>query len=176
MGRRRRTTSPQGIAVDVTNVYWSTLSSAGGVVAKVPLAGGVPTILASGQAGVYAVSIDSSNVYWTAWSMSGAVMKVALGGGAPITLAASQSFPEAIAVDDANVYWTVFIQPAYAGLESGAVMRVGTSGGAPVTMASGPSAPQAVVVDEASNGSFRGPLPRLPFGASASSEVEQEEI
>src|SRR5205814_7527236 len=81
---------PLAIAVDPTNVYWVNGGTrepgtfnrhADGSTMKVPLAGGVPVTLASGQRGHDAVAIDATSVYWANYctrdnTRDGAVMKV----------------------------------------------------------------------------------------------------
>jgi formylglycine-generating enzyme required for sulfatase activity len=131
---------PAAIAVDATNAYWT--DSADGTVMKVPLDGGVPTLLASGQTPEFVTSfptpiaVDATSVYWT---NTHAVMKVALGGGAPTTLATGLSQPGAMAVDATNVYWTDG--------SAGAVMKVPLGGGTPVTLASVATTPNSIAVD-----------------------------
>jgi von Willebrand factor type D domain/Bacterial Ig-like domain (group 2) len=113
---------PDAIAVDATSVYWTTsqsyLTPAGtysavGAVMKVPIAGGTPTTLASGQGGS-AIAIDATSVYWTNY-LGGTVMKVPIAGGTPTTLASGQD-SYAIAVDATSVYWTNY--------NSGTVMKI----------------------------------------------------
>jgi hypothetical protein len=88
--------------VDATHVYWTTDVA----VMKVPVNGGAPTILASGQKFPGGIVVDAANVYWTnGWDV-GTVMKVPLGGGTPTILASGQVTPGAIAVDATSVYWT----------------------------------------------------------------------
>ena len=55
---------------------------------KVPLGGGTPTTLASGQFDPVGIAVDATSVYWVnsgsnTGSADGTVMKVPLGGGTP---------------------------------------------------------------------------------------------
>jgi hypothetical protein len=69
--------SPRGVAVDSTNVYWTSggFGIGDGVVMKVPLGGGTLTELASGQAGPNAIVVDATSVYWTNSVNTNTVMK-----------------------------------------------------------------------------------------------------
>lgn len=69
--------SASDIAVDATNLYWSTNTM--GTIEKVPLRGGAPSTLVSGQVPTYSLAVDATNVYWNGT----AVMKAPLAGGAP---------------------------------------------------------------------------------------------
>jgi hypothetical protein len=105
--------SPGPIAIDGTNVYFTTTGGdAGGSVMKVPLGGGAPTTLASGQADPWGIVVDTSAIYWAntgtaaASYTDGSIMKLPLTSTTPVTLASQQSGPFYLAVDSANVYWT----------------------------------------------------------------------
>jgi hypothetical protein len=105
------------LAVDAHNVYW-TVSVYGivngssvplmGEVLSVPIAGGAPTTLASGQAGPRAIAVDATAIYWINEGSKddGAVMKLPLAGGKPVALATGRTQPTDIAVDGTAVYWT----------------------------------------------------------------------
>ena len=73
---------PFALAVDTGFVYWATLTDPG-TVAKVPIGGGIPVTLATGQHTPQSLAVDSTNVYWTntgtqaANYVDGAIMKLA---------------------------------------------------------------------------------------------------
>jgi hypothetical protein len=54
---------PYCVAVDSTSVYYTEYVD--GLVLKVPLGGGNPIPLASGQNAAYGIAVDSTSVYWT---------------------------------------------------------------------------------------------------------------
>lgn len=54
--------SPQGIAVDGTHVYWANRDA--GTISKVPLTGGVVTVIAMGQQKPVKLAIDATHVFW----------------------------------------------------------------------------------------------------------------
>jgi hypothetical protein len=62
--------APQNIAVDATNVYWTS----GTTVLKTPIGGGAMVILASGQNSSYGIAVDATSVYWTNNATTGTVM------------------------------------------------------------------------------------------------------
>ena len=66
---------------------------------KVPITGGSPTMLASGQSGPFAVG--ASSVYSFG---SGTLMGFPIAGGNPTTLVSGSA--RSMAVDSTSVYWT----------------------------------------------------------------------
>jgi sugar lactone lactonase YvrE len=59
-------TNPAFVAVDATDVYWSSSPTAkdGGAILRVGLAGGMPQLLASGQDRPTRIVLDQCAVYW----------------------------------------------------------------------------------------------------------------
>ena len=87
---------------------------------KVPIGGGTPTTLASGQNQPIDMTVDATSVYWTTYN-GGTVVKVSTSGGTPTTLASGQNAPYDIAVGAGGVYWTI--------AADNTVMKVPTGGG-----------------------------------------------
>jgi hypothetical protein len=68
--------TPGGLAVDSASVTFTLNVGAGGVLA-VPLDGGSPVTLVSGQGYPNAVAVDATHVFWTDYAENGSVMQVA---------------------------------------------------------------------------------------------------
>jgi hypothetical protein len=107
-------TSPCALAIDSTNVYWSSsgtgwiYSATGqddGAIWKVPIAGGVPTTLAVRQNRPCGITVDGTTVFWR--TANGAVLAAPLTGGTPKGVSADGSrrlFGDV--VDGASIYWS----------------------------------------------------------------------
>ncbi len=78
------------IAIDANRVYTVSPDVAGSPELVVACAktgcDNAPTTLASGQAGVWGVAVDDTNVYWTIQGGAGGVLKAPLVGGSPTML------------------------------------------------------------------------------------------
>jgi hypothetical protein len=125
---------PWGVAVDATTVYVAAQSA--GPLFAIPLAGGLPTQLASTS--VFTVAIDETRVYWSDGTSIYACAKQDC-AASTVALAPSD-LSHGIAVDATNVYWTT---PS-----EGKVMKVAKKGGTAIALASG-GYPYQIAVDDA---------------------------
>jgi hypothetical protein len=102
-----------GIAVNATTIFFTAQNNTGNAteVESLPLAGGNPTVLASGQLQATGIAVDATNIYWTDWdantgTVSSMPMPTASGPG-PITVLATKSDEVlGIAVDATGLYYT----------------------------------------------------------------------
>jgi hypothetical protein len=116
------TLPPAGLAVDATNVYFTSGPPFGtSGVSTVSVQGGAATLVTSGAASSFPgpIAIDGTRAYWA--DGSNAVFAVPLSGGAPTTLAIDQNNVVAIAVDASAAYWLV---NGNASTGQGAVMKL----------------------------------------------------
>jgi hypothetical protein len=141
--------SPGGVALDSSNIYWVTGNSAGEgvIVESATLAGATATTLATLATGGYVaaeLSVSNGNLYFAAFlpSGGGGIFTVPTGGGAPNPL---QSFstgqPFGVVTDSTNVYWT--------DSTGGGVYSTPLEGGSLTTLATGLNNPQYIAVDSA---------------------------
>ena len=101
-------TTPIGtdaIALDATHVYYLTDDAAVGAVAKVPKAGGTPTVLASNQNRPLELALDDAFVYFTRGG-TGDIVRVGKSGASLGTISSGYSFPVGIDVDNAHIFFT----------------------------------------------------------------------
>jgi hypothetical protein len=132
--------SPQGLAVGGTTVYWST----GSTIMSVPTDGGAVTQLVGGQDHPGAITVAAPYVYWSANSTNGAILRCTVGACDAGTVATGFQYPAQIAVDGPDLYWIASGLPASA---SGVLMQLRGDGGAPVTLAASQPYPHALAID-----------------------------
>jgi hypothetical protein len=105
---------PLRLAADASAVYWSDAGVAeeGGIIVRVPLGEGAPTLLAQGEASPRGIAVIQGFVYWVDKGTSGknfrdgSVKKIPSSGGPITTLATALAAPDRIAVSDTRVGWT----------------------------------------------------------------------
>jgi hypothetical protein len=131
------------IAVDDSNVYWTTSGNSGAIL-QAPVGGGGAIVLVSGS-GQYpaGIAIDAHTVYWSNEIPGGGVLGVPIGGGSPKTLAGNLDTPLALFVSQGTLYFTL---DPYQNPSGGGVMSVPLSGGTPTTIASGDNQPMSIAV------------------------------
>jgi hypothetical protein len=149
-----------GIAVDDANLYWLDdgppdsnryADNTNGAVMRMPLDGGAPLTLASGQNWPQSIVVDSANVYWTnggastsslSWSSNGAVLSMPTDGGPVTVLAGNQTETGALVLGDDEVFWIVGHQSNAS--TNGALRKVAKLGGPIVTWPSPRDGPFSV--------------------------------
>jgi hypothetical protein len=95
------------LGIDSNAVYWGA-GFANGNVYKLPLGGGCPGAIVTGQPSPHAVVSDGTNVFFGNQGSGGAtgtIQRVSVNGGALTPIATMQSNPLEIVLDTTNVYW-----------------------------------------------------------------------
>jgi hypothetical protein len=116
-----------GLAIQGTNLYWTTLMPSASIRSVSTAGGDAGTIF-----GYYAyVAVDTTNLYSISTGPFDSVVQLPLSGGVPSTLASGLEEADGIAIDSQNVYATS-IAP-----NGGVVIKVPLDGGAVTTLAYG---------------------------------------
>jgi hypothetical protein len=122
--------SPLAMAIDASNVYWTTagvFSSIGlpppngGTVAQVSKAGGSAVTLASALNIPVGIAVGAHDVVWANWALGypGTVVSVPIGGGPQTALVTNATDPYALAISGASILWSDY--PPYN--SNGALLR-----------------------------------------------------
>jgi sugar lactone lactonase YvrE len=166
--------APLDIVADGLDVYWTNDSSMNpggtttpGSVLMIPVGGGSPSTLASGQESPAGLAVEGS-VYW-ADRLDGTVLKVDLASaGSPTTLASGQNSPQGLAIHASNVYWATAPTSM---APDGTVMVLWGGTGNPVPFASGQTSPGRIAIDPAGNVYWTDPsagkVMKVPSGSSS---------
>jgi hypothetical protein len=132
---------PLALALDQANLYWVDYDE--GTIMKLPLAGGPPVTLATGQSHPEYIAVDATRVYWSTGGTNinpiGGIVEVPIAGGAPVVIASdTNALHDSVASDGSHVFWTSY--------QGGTVTRTAPDGSASLTIASGQQTPMGVVV------------------------------
>jgi hypothetical protein len=115
-----------------------------GAVARCPLDGcrGTPEIVATADAKIIGVAIDSGALFWSVFSSNGAIYRLTLdGASSPIAIAVGQALPINVAAFGGFVYWV--------NAGSGTVARASADAVAtPTILASNQPSPSGLAVDD----------------------------
>jgi len=137
------------IAVDATDVYWTSATVAGGskssTLSRQDKNGGKPSTVASSPAStLQCVVVDDASIYWV---QGNAIMKAAKSGGAGLGIAGGQTGADCIAVDDKQVYWSLGGTDK-AQFTDGAIVSAPKAGGAAKVVVKGAEHAANVLVDD----------------------------
>ena len=145
-GRRPRVLAYGGngerhLIQDDRYLYWSDAED--GTVTRLSKSGGVPVVLATGQAHPGALTLAGGWLYWVTRRMdTGTVVRMPVGGGEIELIEGGQNRPQSIAVSGTTVVWTNLGD----GLATGTVMRK-EIGGHLTTLASKQKQPGSIAID-----------------------------
>lgn len=132
--------SPNDIATDGTNVYWTAWSAAFGGVFSVPVNGGALNQLTT-TSDTYGITTDGTNIYYTQYLTSGSVYNVPTGGGSPVLMAMGQGRPTSVSAAGGYVF--------FANPYTGNISKSLNDGSTNVTVvAASQGAPPGVVADD----------------------------
>lgn len=139
---------PYGIALDETHVYYTDRD--GGVLRKMPKAGGPPVELATNQESITFVAVDPGTtgfVYFTRNGANGGVSKVPKAPGGSVVTLASIPWGWEIAIDETNVYFTTGGPENPPVALTGSLQRVPKTGGAATKLATMTTQPGSIALD-----------------------------
>lgn len=137
------------IAVDATDVFWTSATIAGGsksnTLSRQDKNGGKPTVVASSPLStLQCVVVDDSDIYWV---QGNAIMKAAKNGGPAVGIAGGQTGADCVSVDDKRVYWSL-AGTDKAQFADGAIVSSPKAGGGAKVVVKGAEHAANVLVDD----------------------------
>ena len=97
------TSSPTAVALGNGEVYWT--ESGDGNVAMSQESAWAASNVAVGQSAPWALSVDSSYVYWVDYASPGSVWQYGISSGSAVQLRTTEEYPIRVASDAAQAYW-----------------------------------------------------------------------
>ncbi len=165
------------LAIDATNAYWTDPEKH--TVNAIPLGGGAPVTLATGQHNPWELTVVGGRLFWTNQGGidDGSVFSLALPDGAPQPLSTPRTGAYALAVDAANVYFTLINGT------NDTVYKVPRSGGTTVPLAMAQQRPQSIVVDATNvywvnyvaSGEMTGTVMKLPLAGGTPMAIAEHQ-
>jgi hypothetical protein len=133
---------PYNLAVNATHIFWTSTYTDEPMVMRVPLAIGMPEVLATGPA-CHSIVVEGNDVYWTEllYRPSGSIKTVPIVGGVAVTIASIQDNPHALGVDKTHVYWANWV-------DSGEVWKASRADGTLTPLAAGQAKPVRLAIDD----------------------------
>src|SRR5262249_51206176 len=125
---------PQGLAVDSTSVYYTTLDS----VYEVPINGGASVLLSSGEDEPVLPFLNSQSLFWVN-NLTGDIRTSSKAGGGAWTVMANATWQLTLAVTDNYLYFT--------GPGDGTVNRMGLTDFVIQTLATNQNFPRIAALD-----------------------------
>jgi hypothetical protein len=142
------------LAVDATNVYFTSSTSAVGVVNRVPIAGGAVTAMTAvgTVTGPGHIAVDSVNAYFGAKNTSAEILSIGLSaaGGTPAPVLSMLPAINGIKTDGVHVWYAEASGTTPYTANSGQIHRVTVGGANDVTLAMGQNGPNCIAVDATS--------------------------
>jgi streptogramin lyase len=131
------------------HIYWTAEGSGGnGVVQRLPVAGGLPVIIANMQDAPYGIVVNARGVFWTN-SDAQTVMRADLDGGAQQTILSTAYTPLFVAGNEEEIFWS---QRQDEGLIGGPASTIGrmlvATNDADESFLSAPLSPHGIALEE----------------------------
>jgi hypothetical protein len=95
-----------GVAVDGTEVFFSSATPGNIMTASLPLSGTTPpTAIEHNRMSPNAMATDGTFIYWSQAVANGSIDRASVSGGQVTPLAMQQNYPSCIAIDATSIYW-----------------------------------------------------------------------